>query len=317
MGEGYETNEYGEVVMEIDNARYGNDTNDSLVHMFGDGNGGGIDDTGWLYDQLDIPLLAGSHVIEIGAYNNDATYGDEFVEVFLDDVWITTVLTDQCECDDGLFCNGEETCVDDECVPGPDPCPGQLCRESDDTCVDCLIDDDCDDLLYCNGIETCDAGGYCQNGPDVDCNDGVDCTMDTCNEDSDSCDNIPDDAYCDNGLFCDGAEWCDALLDCQAGEYPCGPEETCNEEQDVCEAEHYCATLPTVSVCIGDANCDGMVDPTDTGLVKYWYGDTDPDNLCHCDINCDGQIDPTDVGLVKFYYGPCTAESEDPCWMGP
>jgi hypothetical protein len=317
MGEGYETNEYGEVVMEIDDARYGNDTNDSLVHMFGDGNGGGIDDTGWLYDQLDIPLLAGSHVIEIGAYNNDATYGDEFVEVFLDDVWITTVLTDQCECDDDLFCNGEESCVGGECVSGPDPCPGQLCRESDDTCVDCLIDDDCNDLLYCNGIETCDAGGYCQDGPDVDCNDGVDCTMDTCNEDIDSCDNIPDDAYCDNSLFCDGAEWCDALLDCQAGEDPCGPDETCNEEQDVCEAQHYCATLPTVSVCMGDVNCDGVVNPIDAGLVKYWYGDTDPDSLCYYDVDCDGQIDPIDVGLVKFYYGPCTAESGDPCWMAP
>ncbi len=89
MGEGYEANEYGEVILDIDGTRYGADTNNSLVHVVGDGNGGGTDDTGWLYDQLNIPLGAGNHTLTIGAYNNDATYGDEWVEVFFDDVTVT------------------------------------------------------------------------------------------------------------------------------------------------------------------------------------------------------------------------------------
>jgi hypothetical protein len=50
------------------------------------------------------------------------------------------------------------------------------------------------------------------------------------------------------------------------------------------------------------------------GLVKYWYGDTDPANLCYYDINCDGTIDPVDVGLVKYWYGVCDAEDPPPCW---
>jgi hypothetical protein len=76
----------------------------------------------------------------------------------------------------------------------------------------------------------------------------------------------------------------------------------------------YCGDLPDAAVCMGDVNGDGMVDPSDVGLVKFWYGDTDPASLCYYDVNCDGQIDPSDVGLVKFYYGICDAGSDLPCW---
>ena len=37
-------------------------------------------------------------------------------------------------CDDGMFCNGAETCEGGECEPGFDPCPGQQCNEADDVC---------------------------------------------------------------------------------------------------------------------------------------------------------------------------------------
>jgi hypothetical protein len=39
------------------------------------------------------------------------------------------------ECDDGLFCNGVEVCLDGTCIVG-DPCPGQSCDEATDECVD-------------------------------------------------------------------------------------------------------------------------------------------------------------------------------------
>ncbi|MBN4058840.1 cytochrome c [bacterium AH-315-J04] len=38
-------------------------------------------------------------------------------------------------CDDGLFCNGAETCVSRFCVAGTDPCPGEFCEESIDVCI--------------------------------------------------------------------------------------------------------------------------------------------------------------------------------------
>ncbi len=36
-------------------------------------------------------------------------------------------------CNDGLYCNGTETCSNGACVDGSDPCP-QACKESNDTC---------------------------------------------------------------------------------------------------------------------------------------------------------------------------------------
>ncbi|MEM1205981.1 MAG: DNRLRE domain-containing protein [Acidobacteriota bacterium] len=38
------------------------------------------------------------------------------------------------DCDDGLFCNGVETCGGGSCQSGADPCPGQTCNEATDTC---------------------------------------------------------------------------------------------------------------------------------------------------------------------------------------
>ena len=37
MNQGYETNEFGEVILEIDGIRHGNDVNNSLVHVIGNG----------------------------------------------------------------------------------------------------------------------------------------------------------------------------------------------------------------------------------------------------------------------------------------
>jgi hypothetical protein len=201
-------------------------------------------------------------------------------------------------CDDGILNQGEDR------IDCGGPCP---------PCA-CLSDGECDNGQYCDGVETCDAWGECQPGTSVDCDDGIACTVDSCNETTDQCDNVPNDALCDNGLFCDGAEWCDPAVGCQDGTDPCGPDETCDEEQDVCESLPFCATLPDPAVCKGDANGDGVVDPSDAGLVKFWYGDTDPISLCSYDVNCDGQINPADVGLVKFYYGACDISSELPCW---
>ena len=39
------------------------------------------------------------------------------------------------ECDDGLFCNGVEICLDGPCI-ADDPCPGQSCDEAIDECID-------------------------------------------------------------------------------------------------------------------------------------------------------------------------------------
>jgi hypothetical protein len=90
-------------------------------------------------------------------------------------------------CQNGLFCDGAEVCdAGAGCVSGADPCPGSLCRESDDRCVECFSNADCDDDVFCNGAESCDAAGNCAAGA-APCVAG-----ETCNEADTRCESNPD-----------------------------------------------------------------------------------------------------------------------------
>lgn len=61
------------------------------------------------------------------------------MEIIIDAVRVTPAgaCTDDVDCDDGLFCNGAETCLDSVCELGPLPCTGlrQSCSEAADSCV--------------------------------------------------------------------------------------------------------------------------------------------------------------------------------------
>ncbi len=96
----------------------------------------------------------------------------------------------------------------------------------------CSTNGECDDLQFCNGAETC-VGGACQAGTVPNCNDSIACTTDSCNEGTDSCDHVANNAACDDGLFCNGAETCSVTLGCQAGSDPCAGA-PCNETTDTC-----------------------------------------------------------------------------------
>lgn len=105
------------------------------------------------------------------------------------------------DCFDGLFCNGDETCIGGECVPGTDPCEAsETCVEDNDECmaaVGCVSDDECDDGFFCNGDETC-SGGECVSGSNP-CDTG-----EICEEDIDEC-TSPEceiDADCAEGEIC-------------------------------------------------------------------------------------------------------------------
>ena len=65
------------------------------------------------------------------------------------------------DCDDGVFCNGVETCnLSDGCVAGSSPCiEGQLCDEDNDLCLECLVNEDCSEGYEC--VE-----GSCEAIPD-------------------------------------------------------------------------------------------------------------------------------------------------------
>jgi len=154
-------------------------------------------------------------------------------------------------CNDGIFCNGVERCdLATGCAAGPAVtcddgigCTVDACDVTTDACRHDGDDAACNDDVYCNGTEHCDPATGCAAGPAVACDDGIGCTIDSCDETSESCSNQTDDSLCDDGLFCDGAETCSATFGCQPGIVPvCSdPGESCsvlvcNEATDRCQS---------------------------------------------------------------------------------
>ncbi len=142
-------------------------------------------------------------------------------------------------CIDGLFCNGDETCDSSgHCQPGAG-CPPDLCDEDNDICAPCQNDGQCDDELYCDGVETCDAFGICQPGASVDCDDGVDCTINSCSNTLGSCENIPYDDLCYDGNVCT-VNWCvpdsGCLSDGTGVTVPCDDGNACTLD-DICQGD--------------------------------------------------------------------------------
>ena len=78
---------------------------------------------------------------------------------------------------------------------------------------------------------------------------------------------------------------------------------TCDCDTPPCDVP--CGGLPS---CDGDANCDGLVDPLDSGFVFARFGCPvgAGDPLCDAaDVNLDSLVDPLDVGFVLARFGTC------------
>ena len=131
-------------------------------------------------------------------------------------------------CDDGLFCNGDEVChPQDGCVVGEPPnvndgigCTIDACSEVERRIIHEPSHARCSDGLFCNGEEFCDPTEDCQSGPAPVVDDGLPCTMDACDELTDTISHRPDDTLCDDQLFCNGREVCRTDEGCTPGEAP-------------------------------------------------------------------------------------------------
>ncbi|MFQ5514510.1 MAG: hypothetical protein ACE5FG_08715, partial [Myxococcota bacterium] len=250
-------------------------------------------------------------------------------------------------CDDALFCNGAEICdLLLDCQPGVPPatddgvaCTVDSCDEAADTIVHTPDNAVCDDALFCNGAETCDPVLDCQPGVDPS-NDGVACTVDSCDELTDTVTNTPDDTFCDNGVFCDGAETCDPVLDCQsnpppslddgisctvdacdevAGQITHTPDDTLCDDALFCNGAETCDALLDCQAGTPPATDDGVactIDSCDeaTDTILHTPDDTLCDDALFCNgaetcdslLGCQAGTPPaTDDGVA------CTADSCD------
>ncbi|MBN2440164.1 MAG: glycoside hydrolase family 5 protein [Spirochaetales bacterium] len=83
FGRGYESNEYGEVIVSLDGNLH------ILKSISGIGDTSANYDTGWVHESLSINLVPGYHTLIIGVYNNMATDVNEFINFTIDNVRIT------------------------------------------------------------------------------------------------------------------------------------------------------------------------------------------------------------------------------------
>jgi C1A family cysteine protease len=103
-------------------------------------------------------------------------------------------------CDNGIFCDGPDACRDGSCTNvGPavacDSSMGCMDYSCDETLKECIPMPNhafCDNGIYCDGVELCSLESTwesgCVPGTPVECNDNNSCTVDSCNNEMESCD---------------------------------------------------------------------------------------------------------------------------------
>ena len=228
------------------------------------------------------------------------------------------------EPDDGA-CDDSNPCTDDACVAGAG-CQNipntAACDDLDhctlaDTCLEGVCGGApklCDDTLYCNGLEVCNPeSGDCQAGLPPDDADEIACTLDGCDEESDSIYHTPDHVKCTDDNVCTD-DTCDPALGCLNvnNTSECDDLDACTV-QDLC-AHGLCSGEPVV--CSNLLFCDGLetCSPQSGECVAGQAPITNDQLDCTLD-SCDEEVDAivhvADGTLCNDENG-CTDDSCDP-----
>lgn len=190
------------------------------------------------------------------------------------------------DCDDSLYCNGGETCVDGvcqsgtpiDCSPLSDQCHQGVCDENLNQCVaePKAKGTSCDDGEFCTKDDYCSEGS-CVSGSQRTCDDKEECTADSCDETNDACVNEPvsDNTSCTSGLCCSGT--CGSPI-CSA-DSGCDDGNTCTI--DACHYSGTCAASCSheeLTACFNDdgccpTGCDYLTDNDCAAAVKCWSGE--------------------------------------------
>jgi len=207
------------------------------------------------------------------------------------------------DCDDGVFCNGAETCVANACVAGSAPCDAALCDEATDSCASasgCLENADCSDGQFCNGSEVCGNDGVCVLGSRPCSN------VQSCDEESGSCfadrdgdgvadgvDNCPDDRNA-NQADGDGDGTANACDNCPALANADQLDDNGNGIGDFCEGDQDGDGVPDIpDNCQQSPNPD-QLDDDDDGLGNVCDNCPSADNVDQLDTDNDGVGDACD-----------------------
>ncbi len=114
--------------------------------------------------------------------------------------------TQSCQCTTYTQCNDNNPCTNDVCT-------------TQRTCSNIPQTGTCNDGAFCTVNDACN-NGVCTGTQRPLVDDGLLCTVEQCDEVSDSVVHTPSNALCDNRLWCDGAETCDISRGCIVGTAP-------------------------------------------------------------------------------------------------
>lgn len=241
----------------------------------------------------------------LATVGNNADHSLKFAKLAAAFVIETAYLdcTVDADCDDGLWCNGAETCSAGACQAGSDPCGGGACDEAQQICTSICGDGTCDPGEDCNGcaldcpsfpLPTAVCGnGLCEAG------DGEDCV--TCAQDCDGAQSgNPNNRFCcgfggTNPVGCSDARCTTGGFSCTetpqgAGGSTCCGDLFCDDPEDSLNCALDCGAP---GVC-GDGTCDanesacscaqdcGMPAGSEFGLCGDGI-----DNDCDLDMDCD------------------------------
>jgi hypothetical protein len=186
--------------------------------------------------------------------------------------------------------------------------------------VACVHDDDCKGPNLCSGNngQAC-VGGFCApTGKPQRCDDGVSCTDDSCDGNTNACVHKPNDANCASGSYCDTTLNCVQTLPCTASDHVCDRLNTsacdglwsCDLQKLYCvhdvkpcadrpNAVTTCAAASATTTCSWACNTsyvdlDGDLSlpagQTSTGCECKVTDPTDRPTLEMLDKNCDGIV---------------------------
>ncbi len=197
---------------------------------------------------------------------------------------------------------------------------GDVERDDVGLLEDCTTDEACDDGLFCNGGERCLAGSCAPAEAPVNCDDGISCTADRCDDTARACAFTPTDTAC--SLSPGGR--CDPELGCQ---YPSCTTETCVAdpcqtavcEDDVCMRTNACtgAQMCCAGSCVAAGCSDGNSCTTDScGMGGCIHIDnTEPcndGNACTTSSTCSGGACVGSGSLSCADRNVCTTDSCNP-----
>lgn len=248
-----------------------------------------------------------NHLVCVGIILGQLACGSDTVPADAGD--IRFVCSSDEQCDDSLFCNGQETCEPASsvanalgCVAGTPPCLAELCEEPNSRCNEACADADGDGFedVQCGGTDCDDNDGNRFPGNPEVCDEfdhDEDCNVQTFGQRDMDRDRFFDIACCNEfgGMRVCGQDCADGV----PGVNPVVPE-VCNGYDDNCDGmtDDVCAcTVPDETRTCGMNGPGTCQTGTETCQAGSWSActgtlATSADYLCDGqDEDCDGMVD--------------------------